>query len=154
MNIRKKGTDKVLYFVNYNKCNNVSVYQYNNAEFINVFIGTLPGCYIATLKMNIEEFRAELETRLIIEKQYLTQRASSMESQERLELLGEFNEKYRVSINRLANENGIDLNAIYEEENSSVNSDTHLSYEQVIFGKTMSIYDRLSDELYEEITNE
>lgn len=104
--------------------------------------------------MNIEEFRAELQTRLIIEKQYLTQRASSMESQERLELLGEFNEKYRVLINRLANENGIDLNAVYEEENSSVNSDTHLSYEQVIFGKTMSIYDRLSDELYEEITNE
>ncbi|AZB35227.1 hypothetical protein [Chryseobacterium bernardetii] len=104
--------------------------------------------------MNIEEFRAELQTRLIIEKQYLTQRASSMESQERLGLLGEFNEKYRVLINRLANENGIDLNAVYEEENSSVNSDTHLSYEQVIFGKTMSIYDRLSDELYEEITNE
>ncbi|WP_160139168.1 hypothetical protein [Chryseobacterium sp. c4a] len=104
--------------------------------------------------MNIEEFRAELETRLLIEKQYLTQEASSMESQERLELLGKFNEKYRMLINRLAIENGIDLNALYEPENSSVDSDTHLSYEQVILGKTMSVYDRLSDELYEEIINE
>ncbi|RXM49857.1 MULTISPECIES: hypothetical protein [unclassified Chryseobacterium] len=103
--------------------------------------------------MNIEEFRAELETRLAIEKQYLTQEASSMESQERLELLGEFNEKYKMLINRLANENGIDLNAVYEEENSSGHSDTHLTYEQVILGKTMSVYDKLSDELYEEITN-
>ena len=103
--------------------------------------------------MNIEEFRAELETRLAIEKQYLTQRASTMESEDRLELLGEFNEKYKILINRLANESGIDLNALYEEENSSANSDTHLTYEQVILGKTMSVYDRLSDELYEEITN-
>ncbi|SDJ88348.1 hypothetical protein [Chryseobacterium jejuense] len=103
--------------------------------------------------MNIEEFRAELETRLLIEKQYLTQEASSIDEQERLELLGEFNEKYRTLINRLANENGIDLNALYEEENSSASSDTHLTYEQVILGKTMSVYDRLSDELYEEITN-
>jgi hypothetical protein len=103
--------------------------------------------------MNIEEFRAELETRLAIEKQYLTQRASSIDSQERLELLGEFNDKYRMLINRLANENGIDLNAMYEEENNSANSDTHLTYEQVILGKTMSVYDKLSDELYEEITN-
>lgn len=104
--------------------------------------------------MNIEEFRAELETRLAIEKQYLTERASSTDSNERLELLGEFNEKYRMLINRLANENGIDLNALYEEENSSANSDPKLSYEQVILGKTMSVYDKLSDELYEEITNE
>ncbi|OCA78834.1 hypothetical protein BBH99_20525 [Chryseobacterium contaminans] len=103
--------------------------------------------------MNIEEFRAELETRLLIEKQYLIQEASSMESQERLELLGKFNEKYRTLIQRLANESGIDLNAMYEGESSSDSSDTHLSYEQVILGKTMSIYDRLSDELYEEITN-
>lgn len=99
--------------------------------------------------MNIEEFRAELETRLFIEKQYLTQEASSIEdSQERLELLGKFNEKYRTLIKRLANESGIDLNAPYIE-----NSDTSLSYEQVILGKTMSVYDRLVDELYEEITN-
>lgn len=104
--------------------------------------------------MNIEEFRAELETRLLIEKQYLTEEASSMDSQERLELLGKFNEKYRTLIQRLANESGIDLNAMYEGENSSDNSDTHLSYEQVILGKTMSVYDKLSDELYEEITNE
>jgi hypothetical protein len=104
--------------------------------------------------MNIEEFRAELETRLAIEKQYLTERASSVDSQERLELLGEFNEKYRTLIQRLANESGVDLNAMYEGENSSANSDTHLTYEQVILGKTMSIYDKLSDELYEEIINE
>ncbi|WP_336964365.1 hypothetical protein [Chryseobacterium contaminans] len=103
--------------------------------------------------MNIEEFRAELETRLLIEKQYLIQEAPSMESQERLELLGKFNEKYRTLIQRLANESGIDLNAMYEGESSSDSFDTHLSYEQVILGKTMSIYDRLSDELYEEITN-
>lgn len=103
--------------------------------------------------MNIEEFRAELETRLFIEKQYLIQEVSSMDSQEKLELLGKFNEKYRMLIQRLANESGIDLNAIYEGENSS-ESDIHLSYEQVILGKTMSVYDKLSDELYEEITNE
>jgi hypothetical protein len=58
-----------------------------------------------------------------------------MESQERLELLGKFNEKYRVLIKRLANENGIDLNAVMKKKNSSVNSDTHLSYEQVILVK-------------------
>jgi hypothetical protein len=104
--------------------------------------------------MNIEEFRAELETRLLIEKQYLIQEASSIDTQERLELLGKFNEKYRMVIQRLANENGIDLNAIYEAENSFDNFDTHLSYEQVILGKTMSVYDKLSDELYEEIINE
>ncbi len=104
--------------------------------------------------MNIEEFRAELETRLAIEKQYLTERSSSVDSQEKMELLGKFNEKYRMLIQRLANESGIDLNAIYEGENSSENSDIHLSYEQVILGKTMSVYDKLSDELYEEITNE
>ncbi|WP_250253601.1 hypothetical protein [Chryseobacterium sp. Marseille-Q3244] len=104
--------------------------------------------------MNIEEFRAELETRLLIEKQYLTEEASSMDSQDRLELLGKFNEKYRTLIQRLANENGIDLNAMYEGENTSENTDIHLSYEQVILGKTMRVYDKLSDELYEEIINE
>ncbi|REC46293.1 hypothetical protein [Chryseobacterium pennipullorum] len=104
--------------------------------------------------MIIEEFRAELETRLLIEKEYLTQEASSVNGEQRLELLGKFNEKYKELIKRLANESGIDLTAMYEAEDSSDNSDIHLSYEQVILGKTMSIYDRLSDELYEEITKE
>ncbi|RQO33142.1 hypothetical protein DBR39_23395 [Chryseobacterium sp. KBW03] len=101
--------------------------------------------------MDIEELRAELETRLLIEKQYLTQEASSVNNEERLELLGKFNEKYKELIKRLANENGIELNASYPSENSS--DVENLSYEQIILGKTMSIYDRLSDELYEEITN-
>ncbi|WP_137905309.1 hypothetical protein [Chryseobacterium sp. 2VB] len=101
--------------------------------------------------MNIDEFRAELETRLLIEKQYLTQEASSVDEQERLELLGKFNEKYKELIKRLANENGIDLNESYPFENSS--DSENLSYGQIILGKTMSVYDRLSDELYEEITN-
>ncbi|KAB1228992.1 hypothetical protein [Chryseobacterium viscerum] len=101
--------------------------------------------------MDIEELRAELETRLLIEKQYLTQEASSVNSEERLELLGKFNEKYKELIKRLANENGIELNESYPSENSS--DLENLSYEQIILGKTMSVYDRLSDELYEEITN-
>ncbi|GEJ47745.1 hypothetical protein [Chryseobacterium sp. ON_d1] len=101
--------------------------------------------------MNIDEFRAELETRLLIEKQYLTQEASSVDEQERLELLGKFNEKYKELIKRLANENGIDLNASYPSENSS--DSENLSYGQIILGKTMNVYDRLSDELYEDITN-
>ncbi|WP_313002144.1 hypothetical protein [Chryseobacterium gleum] len=101
--------------------------------------------------MNIDEFRAELETRLLIEKQYLTQEASSVNEQERLELLGKFNEKYKELIKRLANENGIDLNASYPSENSS--DSENLSYGQIILGKTMNVYDRLSDELYEEIIN-
>ncbi|MDR3026564.1 hypothetical protein [Chryseobacterium sp.] len=101
--------------------------------------------------MNIDEFRAELETRLLIEKQYLTQEASSVNAEERLELLGKFNEKYKELIKRLANENGIDLNEAYSSENSS--DSENLSYEQIILGKTMSVYDRLSDDLYEEITN-
>lgn len=101
--------------------------------------------------MNIDEFREELETRLLIEKQYLAQEASSVDEQERLELLGKFNEKYKELIKRLANENGIDLNESYPSENPS--DLESLSYEQVILGKTMNVYDRLSDELYEEITN-
>ncbi len=101
--------------------------------------------------MNIDEFRAELETRLLIEKQYLTQEASSGDEHERLELLGKFNEKYKELIKRLANENGIDLNEPYAAENSS--DSENLSYGQIILGKTMSVYDRLSDELYEEIIN-
>ncbi|WP_276875976.1 hypothetical protein [Chryseobacterium joostei] len=101
--------------------------------------------------MNIEEFRDELEVRLSIEKQYLTQEATSIDESERLELLGKFNEKYKELIKRLANESGIDLNASYLSENLSESED--LSYEQIILGKTMNVYDRLSDELYEEITN-
>lgn len=101
--------------------------------------------------MNIEEFRDELEVRLSIEKQYLTQEAMSIDESERLELLGQFNEKYKELIKRLANESGIDLNASYPSENLSESED--LSYEQIILGKTMNVYDRLSDELYEEITN-
>ncbi|AZA79176.1 hypothetical protein EG347_17520 [Chryseobacterium sp. G0186] len=103
--------------------------------------------------MNIEEFRAELEVRLLIEKDYLVEELSSLDDQEKLNILGKFNEKYRALIKRLANENGIDLNAPYETENDIANSESNLSYEQVILGKTMSVYDRLSDELYEEITN-
>ena len=100
--------------------------------------------------MDIDGFRAELETRLLIEKEYIIQELSSMEDyQEKLELLGKFNDKYKEPVKRLANENGIDLNAPYQTENPS-NSE-NLSYEQIILGKTMSIYDKLADELYEEI---
>ncbi|MCE3076953.1 hypothetical protein [Chryseobacterium gwangjuense] len=101
--------------------------------------------------MDIEGFRTELETRLIIEKDYIIQELSSIDDdQEKLGLLGKFNEKYKELIKRLANEDGIDLNAPYQTENPS-NSE-NLSYEQIILGKTMSIYDKLVDELYEEIT--
>lgn len=103
--------------------------------------------------MNIDEFRAELETRLFIEKEYLIQQLSLMnDDQERLELLGKFNDKYKELIKRLANENGIDLNAPYQNESNPSNSE-NLSYEQIILGKTMSIYEKLVEELYEEITN-
>lgn len=102
--------------------------------------------------MDIEGFRAELETRLIIEKEYVVQELTMIDDyQEKLDLLGEFNEKYRSLIRRLANEYGIDLNAPYPSDNSS-NSE-NLTYEQIILGKTMSIYDKLVDELHEEITS-
>ena len=101
--------------------------------------------------MDIDGFRAELETRLLIEKEYLIQTLPSIEDdKEKLELLGRFNEKYKELIKRIANEDGIDLSATYSTENSS-NSE-NLSYEQIILGKTMSIYDKLADELYVEIT--
>lgn len=102
--------------------------------------------------MDIDGFRAELETRLLIEKEYLIQALSSIEDdKEKLELLGRFNEKYKELIKRIANEDGIDLSATYPTENSS-NSE-NLSYEQIILGKTMSVYDKLADELYEKLTS-
>jgi len=102
--------------------------------------------------MNIDGFRAELETRLNIEKEYIVQELSLItDYQEKLELLGKFNEKYKDLIKRIANEEGINLSTFYQLENLS-NSE-NLSYGQVILGKTMSIYDRLADELYEKITS-
>jgi len=96
--------------------------------------------------MNIDGFRAELETRLNIEKEYIVQELSLItDYQEKLELLGKFNEKYKELIKRISNEEGIDLNTSYPAEN--------LSYGQIILGKTMNIYDRLADELYEKITH-
>lgn len=101
--------------------------------------------------MDINAFKAELETRLMIEKEYVVQELTAINDyQKKLELLGEFNVKYRGLIKRLANEHGIDLNAPYPSENPSNSED--LTYEQIILGKTMSIYDKLVDELYEEIT--
>jgi hypothetical protein len=94
--------------------------------------------------MDIEGFRAELETRLRIEKDYLVQELSLIgNDQDRLEVLSKFNGKYKTLIQRMADEEGIDLNISDDPEN--------LSNSQVILGKTMSIYDRLADELYEEI---
>ena len=100
--------------------------------------------------MNIDNFRAELEIRLNIEKEYILQELSSVEDdQDKFELLGKFNEKYKEMIKKLAQEEGIDLLEMFPHEDSN---DSKLSYEQVILGKTMSIYDKLVDELYEEIT--
>lgn len=102
--------------------------------------------------MDIELFRAELETRLIIEKEYIVEELPSIYSyQEKLELLGKFNEKYKELIKRLANESGIDLHERFQVEDSS-NSE-NLSYNQIILGKTMNIYDKLVDELYEEVSS-
>lgn len=101
--------------------------------------------------MDIESFRAELETRLIIEKEYIIQELSSIEDyQKKLELLGKFNEKYKELIKRLANEFGIDLHEPFQAEDPS--NCENLSYHQIILGKTMSVYDKLADELYEKIT--
>lgn len=102
--------------------------------------------------MDIDGFRAELETRLLIEKEYIIQELSSIkDDKEKLDLLGRFNEKYKELIKRLANENGIDLIAHYPTENPS-NSE-NLTYEQIILGKTMGVYDKLADELYEKLTS-
>lgn len=103
--------------------------------------------------MNIDGFRAELETRLIIEKEYIVQEFSMIEDdQEKFELLGRFNDKYKELIKRLALENGIDLDASYQNESNPSNSE-NLSYEQIILGKTMNIYEKLAEELYEKITS-
>ncbi|WP_312075363.1 hypothetical protein [Chryseobacterium sp.] len=99
--------------------------------------------------MDIEGFRAELEIRLLIEKEYIIQELSTVNEEEKLDLLGKFNEKYKELIKRIANEEGIDLNDFYLNENSS----NQLTNEQIIIGKTMSIYDRLADKIYEEITH-
>jgi hypothetical protein len=102
--------------------------------------------------MDIEEFRAELRTRLLIEKEYVVQELSLIDDdQEKLELLGKFNEKYRELIKRLANEFGIDLNASYQHDSDGLSDTENLTHEQIILGKTMNIYDQLADELYEEI---
>ena len=102
--------------------------------------------------MNLDEFKLELEDRLIIEKKNIVQEISSInDEKEKLGLLSKFNEKYRQVIQRLAQEYGIDLQLPYESTNSSTQND--LSNEQIILGKTMSIYDKLVDELYEEIIN-
>ncbi len=98
--------------------------------------------------MDLTSFKAELETRLSIEKEYIIEELSTVSDEEKLDLLGKFNEKYKELIKRIATEEGIDLNALDASENSA----DHLTNEQVILGKTMSIYDKLADELYEKIT--
>ena len=101
--------------------------------------------------MNIEEFRAELETRLNIEKEYILQELSSVvDEREKFEFLGKFNEKYKELIKKMAQEEGIDLLEMFPHEDSN---DSKLNYEQVILGKTMSIYDKLVDELYEKVAH-
>lgn len=95
--------------------------------------------------MDLTSFKAELEIRLSIEKEYIIEKLSTVNDKEKLDLLGKFNEKYKELIKRIASEEGIDLKA-------SENSADHLTNEQVILGKMMSIYDKLADELYEEIT--
>ena len=102
--------------------------------------------------MDIEGFRAELETRLLIEKEYIIQELSSINDyKEKLDLLGRFNEKYKELIKRIAHEDGIDLSASYPSEDPS-NSE-NLSNQQIILGKTMGVYDKLADELYEKLTS-
>lgn len=102
--------------------------------------------------MDMESFRAELEIRLNIEKEYILQEISSTDKyDERLELLGKFNEKYKEVIKRIANEEGIDLNAPHQNESES--GSENLSNEQIIFGFTMNIYDQMADDLYEKIAD-
>lgn len=102
--------------------------------------------------MDINAFRAELETRLLIEKVYIIQELDSIKTyQERIELLPKFNKKYRLLIKRLADEEGLDLSALYQKESDS-NSE-NLSNGQVILGVTMNIYDQMADDLYEKIVD-
>ncbi|SDH96347.1 hypothetical protein SAMN05421846_10357 [Chryseobacterium taeanense] len=102
--------------------------------------------------MDINAFRAELEIRLNIEKEYVFQELSAIDDyQEKLELLGKFNGKYKGLIKRIANEEGIDLNAPHQNECEP--DSENLSNEQIIFGITMNIYDKMADDLYEKITH-
>ena len=102
--------------------------------------------------MDIDGFRAELETRLLIEKEYIIQELFSIkDDKEKLDLLGRFNEKYKELIKRIAHEDGIDLSASSPSEDPS-NSE-NLSNQQIILGKTMGVYDKLADELYEKLTS-
>ena len=99
-----------------------------------------------TIIMDLDIFGAELKQRLLMEKEYLVRECSLIkDDQERLELLGKFNDKYKEAIKRIADENNFDLNASYPSED--------FSYEHMILGKTMGIYDVLVEELYEEITS-
>jgi len=101
--------------------------------------------------INLEEFQLELEDRLLIEKENIVQELSSINiNKDKLGLLSKFNEKYRQIIQRLAQEQGVDLQLPYQSDISSTQKD--LSNEQIILGKTMNIYDKLVEELYEEIT--
>ncbi|MFY7815174.1 MAG: hypothetical protein ACOVRK_08280 [Chryseobacterium taeanense] len=103
--------------------------------------------------MDINAFRAELEIRLNIEKEYIIQELSVIDDyQEKLELLGKFNGKYKGLIKRIANEEGIDLNASHQNEGEP--GSENLSNEQIIFGITMNIYDKMADDLYEKITQQ
>ncbi|SEM53478.1 hypothetical protein SAMN05421856_10448 [Chryseobacterium taichungense] len=102
--------------------------------------------------MDINAFRAELETRLLIEKEYIIQELDSIKTyQERIELLPKFNKKYKLLIKRLADEEGLDLNALYQKKNDPKSK--NLSNGQVILGVTMNIYDQMADDLYERIAD-
>ncbi len=103
--------------------------------------------------MDINALRAELETRLNIEKEYIIQELPLIHDyQEKLELLGKFNGKYKGLIKRIADEEGIDLNAPHQNESDP--GSENLSNEQIIFGITMNIYDKMADDLYEKITHQ
>lgn len=102
--------------------------------------------------MDINTFRAELETRLLIEKEYIIQELDSIKTyQERIELLPKFNKKYKLLIKRLVDEEGLDLNALYQNESDPKSE--NLSNGQVILGVTMNIYDQMADDLYERIAD-
>ncbi|MGI9651736.1 hypothetical protein [Chryseobacterium sp. RLHN22] len=56
--------------------------------------------------MDIDGFRTELETRLTIAKEYIIQELSSINDEEKLDLLGKFNEKFKELIKRISIEEG------------------------------------------------